>query len=73
MASFQQTYAELFGKAKHTVVKPGDRVPIAGLDWRILTSAGALLKQPLAAAGIEHNSAGPLSRISRIPRRSRPG
>ncbi len=51
VASFQQTYAELYGKAKHTVVKPGDRVPIAGLDWRIVTSAGAVLKQPLAGGG----------------------
>jgi beta-lactamase superfamily II metal-dependent hydrolase len=51
VASFQQTYADLRSKAKHIVVKPGDRVPIAGLDWRIVTSAGAALKQPLAGGG----------------------
>jgi competence protein ComEC len=51
VASFQQTYADLFGKAKHTVVKPGDRVPIAGLDWRIVTSAGEVLKQALTGGG----------------------
>src|SRR3982751_5656965 len=28
VANFQQSYAELYGKAKHLVVKPGDRVPI---------------------------------------------
>ena len=30
VAGFQQAYAELYGKASHTVVKPGDKVPIAG-------------------------------------------
>ena len=34
VANFQATYAEMWGKAKHLVVKPGDRLPITGLDWR---------------------------------------
>jgi beta-lactamase superfamily II metal-dependent hydrolase len=29
---FQQAYAELYGKAKHLVVKPGDKIPVADLD-----------------------------------------
>ncbi len=48
---FQQVYAELYGKAKHTVVKPGDRVPITGLDWRIVTAGGLGLKTPLPGGG----------------------
>jgi competence protein ComEC len=48
---FQAAYAELYGKAKHTVVKPGDKVPITGLDWRIVTSAGQVLKTPLPGGG----------------------
>ena len=48
---FQQAYAELYGKAKHLVVKAGDRIPIAGLDWRVVTSAGQALKTPLAGGG----------------------
>src|SRR5262245_56440732 len=48
---FQAAYAELYGKAKHLVVKPGDKVPIAGLDWRIVTSAGQGLKAPLPGGG----------------------
>src|SRR5215212_7252003 len=48
---FDTAYAELYGKAKHTVVKPGDKVPIAGLDWRIVTSAGKALKTPLPGGG----------------------
>ena len=48
---FQAAYAELYGKAKHTVVKPGDKVPITGLDWRIVTSGGSVLKTPLPGGG----------------------
>ena len=48
---FQAAYAELYGKAKHLVVKPGDRVPITGLDWRIVTSAGQVLKTPPLPGG----------------------
>ena len=48
---FQQAYAELYGKAKHMVVKPGDRVPITGVDWRVVTSAGQALKTPLPGGG----------------------
>jgi competence protein ComEC len=47
----QKTYPTLYAKGKHTVVKPGDRIPIAGLDWRIVSSAGAVLKTPLPGAG----------------------
>ena len=48
---FQAAYAELYNKAKHLVVKPADRVPITGLDWRIVTSAGKVLKTPLPGGG----------------------
>lgn len=45
-----QRYAELYAKVKHTVVKPGDKIPVAGLDWRVVTSAGDVLKTPLSGA-----------------------
>jgi beta-lactamase superfamily II metal-dependent hydrolase len=48
---FQAAYAELRSKAKHTVVKPGDRVPIAGVDFRIVTAGGESLKTPLPGGG----------------------
>ena len=48
---FQQAYAELYGKAKHIVAKPGDRIPITGLDWRVVSSAGQVLKTPLPGGG----------------------
>jgi len=47
----QKTYPSLYGKSKHTVVKPGDKVSIAGLDWRIVAAAGEMLKAPLPGAG----------------------
>jgi hypothetical protein len=46
-----QRYAELYSQAKHTVAKPGDKIAIAGLDWRIVSSDGQVLKTPLPAAG----------------------
>jgi beta-lactamase superfamily II metal-dependent hydrolase len=48
---FQAAYAELHARAKHLVVKAGDRLPVPGLDWRIVSSAGEVLKTPLPGAG----------------------
>jgi len=47
----KDVYPALFGKAKRTVAKPGDRIPIAGLDWRIVTAAGEAIKASLPGAG----------------------
>jgi beta-lactamase superfamily II metal-dependent hydrolase len=52
---FQAAYKELYDKAKHLVVKPGDRVPITGLDWRIVASAGNMLKTPPLPGGGKPN------------------
>lgn len=51
VAGFQAWYAEAYGKTRHLVVKPGDLVPITGLNWRIVTSAGETLKTALPGAG----------------------
>ena len=45
------TYPALYGKSKHIVAQPGDRIPIDGLDWRIVTSGGKVIKTPLAGGG----------------------
>lgn len=47
----KDTYPSLFGKARRTIAKPGDRIPIAGLDWRIVTSAGESITTPLPGGG----------------------
>src|SRR5579863_6403233 len=36
----RDTYPKLYAGAMHIVAKPGDRIPMAGLDVRVLTSAG---------------------------------
>jgi hypothetical protein len=38
-------------KAKRTVVKPGDKIAVSGLEWRIVASAGEHIATPLAGAG----------------------
>ena len=48
----QKTYPQLYANAKHTVVKAGDKIPMAGLDVRVVTSAGETIKSPLAGAGM---------------------
>jgi hypothetical protein len=45
------TYPKLYASAKHTVVKPGDKISIAGGDVRVVTSAGQTIKAPLPGAG----------------------
>ena len=52
---FQAAYADLYNKAKHLVVKPGDRLPITGVEWRIATSAGQVLKTPPLPGGGKAN------------------
>ena len=47
----QKVYPALFAKSKRIIAKPGDRIALAGLDFRILTSAGQVLKTPLPGAG----------------------
>ncbi len=46
-----KTYPPLYAKSKHTVVKPGDRISVAGLDVRVVTSAGETIKTALPGAG----------------------
>jgi len=47
----QKTYAPLIAKAKHTVAKPGDKIAMAGLDLRVVTSAGQTIKTALPGGG----------------------
>ena len=44
-------YPELYAKARHTVVKPGDKITVAGLEVRVVTAAGETIKAPLPGAG----------------------
>ena len=51
VSGFQASYKELYDKAKHIVVKPGDRLPVTGIDWLIVAAGGEVLKKPLPGAG----------------------
>jgi competence protein ComEC len=46
----QKTYPQLYAKGKHTVARPGDKISVAGLDWRIVAAAGEHISSPLAGA-----------------------
>jgi beta-lactamase superfamily II metal-dependent hydrolase len=50
----QKTYPQLFANAKHIVAKAGDRIPMAGLDVRVVTAAGQTIQMPLPGAGKPH-------------------
>jgi len=53
VAGFQAMYKDLYEKAgpgAHTVVKPGDKIPITGLNVEVVTAAGEVLKKPIAGA-----------------------
>jgi len=48
----QKTYPQLFAQAKHTVATPGMKIPVAGLDVIVVTSAGETIKAALPGAGV---------------------
>ncbi len=50
-AFLDAAYPALYGKATHTVAKPGDELKVAGLDWRIVTSGGNVTTAALRGAG----------------------
>ncbi|HIF05953.1 MAG TPA: MBL fold metallo-hydrolase [Gemmatimonadetes bacterium] len=45
------TYRALYERADHTVVTPGDRVSLAGVDVTVLASAKQVINRPLPSAG----------------------
>ena len=51
VAGFQAAYAALHGQARHLVVKPGDRLPVTGVDWRIVAAAGQTITTALPGGG----------------------
>jgi beta-lactamase superfamily II metal-dependent hydrolase len=48
---FKTVYEPLTAKALHTVVKPGDTIPMKDLNWRVVAAAGNVLKTNLPGAG----------------------
>jgi beta-lactamase superfamily II metal-dependent hydrolase len=50
VAAFAKVYAEIVSKSVRTVVKPGDKIALAGTDITVVTSAGNVLQTPIAKA-----------------------
>ena len=50
-AFFREGYPALYAKATHTVAKPGDKISMTGIDWRIVESAGQHTTAALPGAG----------------------
>jgi len=46
-----KTYPQLYAKSKNTVAKPGDKIALSGVDVRVVTSAGEVIKMPLSGGG----------------------
>ena len=44
-------YPGIYAKGKHIVAKPGDVVPLSGVDWRLVSSNGEVIKTALPGAG----------------------
>jgi len=47
----EAAYNQVASKAKHVVVKPGDRIPIKGLDVEGVEAAGAAIAAPVEGGG----------------------
>jgi beta-lactamase superfamily II metal-dependent hydrolase len=47
----QKTYPALYARARHTVVRPGSKISVAGLDVLVVASAGETIKTALPRAG----------------------
>jgi competence protein ComEC len=52
----QKVYPQLYAKGQHRVAKAGDKVPVAGLNVTIVSSAGEVIKTPLPGAGAPNPS-----------------
>lgn len=45
-----KAYAELYTSTDHTIAKPGDKIPVKGLNVEVVTSATKVLKAPIPGA-----------------------
>jgi competence protein ComEC len=47
----QGVYPTLYKATEHSIAKAGDRIPVSGIDWRIVSAGGKTITAPLAGAG----------------------
>jgi beta-lactamase superfamily II metal-dependent hydrolase len=53
-----EAYAKVRAKGRHLVPKPGDAIPLKGVDTVVVSAAGATLQKPLAGAGAPNPTCG---------------
>ena len=53
-----KAYIDSIGKSKRITVKPGDTIPLKGVQVQVLTSAGETIRSPLAGAGAPNDLCG---------------
>jgi beta-lactamase superfamily II metal-dependent hydrolase len=63
LAAFR-TYTDVRAKGMHQEAKPGDRIPVAGLNVQIIASGGSVLSKALADAGAPNPLCGGFMRQS---------
>ena len=51
MQRVDAAYAEARSRGRHIEVKPGDKLPIQGIDVQIVSGQGVMLGNALAGAG----------------------
>ena len=51
-------YLDLAAKAKRVVLKPGDKIPVKGLDVLVVTSGGNAIKTPVKGGGAPNAACG---------------
>ncbi len=51
----KDVYPKLYAKGKHVVAKPGDRIALKGIDWRIVASAGEVISRTALAGANRAN------------------
>jgi len=61
-------YASARARARHVVVKPGDRLPLDGVDAIVVSSAGATIATPLTGAGAANTACAASARAPEEPR-----
>src|SRR2546427_8075664 len=52
----QKTYPQLHAKARHVVARPGMKIPVAGLDVLVVTSAGETIVRSIPGGGAPNPS-----------------
>ena len=61
-------YDALRNKVGHTVVKPGDRIPLKGVEVQVLSAAGKTIEKPVAGGGAPNPACAQYPQQARIER-----